>query len=104
MRREERTGCQAPKRFRMSLDVLECGIHNVCFLACRSIKTHKKSSFLLTQSVRVTKYSSASLAGSSVDQATESLNAMSVPERMGSYFGDLALATLSDKARVYPSI
>ncbi len=43
VRREERTGSPAPKRFRMLHDVLECGIHNVCVLACHSIKMHTSS-------------------------------------------------------------
>ncbi len=43
VRREECTGGPAPKRCRMSLDVHECGIHNVCVLACCSIKKHTSS-------------------------------------------------------------
>ncbi len=49
-----------------------------------------------------TGYSRASLDGASVDRAVKA--AMSVPERVGSYSGDLALATRCDKARIYPSI
>ncbi len=49
-----------------------------------------------------TKDSRASLAGSSINQAIKA--AISVPESMGSYSGNLALATRCDKARVYPSI
>ncbi len=43
MRRVERTGGPAPKRSRMSLEVLKSNIHNICFLACCSIKTHTSS-------------------------------------------------------------
>ncbi len=49
-----------------------------------------------------TKDSRTSLAGSSVDQAIEA--AISVPESVGSYSGNLALAIRCDKAWVYPSI
>ncbi len=49
-----------------------------------------------------TKDSHASLASSSVDQAIKA--AISVPESVGSYSGNLALATPCDKAWVYPSI
>ncbi len=49
-----------------------------------------------------TKDSRVSLAGSSANQAIKA--AISVPESMGSYSGNLALATRCDKARVYPSI
>ncbi len=49
-----------------------------------------------------TGYSRASLDGASVDRAVKA--AMPVPERVGSYSGDLALATRCDKARIYPSI
>ncbi len=49
-----------------------------------------------------TKDSRASLASSSVDQAIKA--AISVPESLGIYSGNLALATRCDKARIYPSI
>ncbi len=48
------------------------------------------------------KVSCTSLAGSSTGQAAKT--AMSVPESMGNYSGNLALATQCDKARVYPAI
>ncbi len=43
MRREELSGGPAPKRSRMLYEVLESDIHNVCVLACASIKTHTSS-------------------------------------------------------------
>ncbi len=49
-----------------------------------------------------TKDSRASLAGSSVDQATKA--AISVSESVGSYSWNLALAARCDKVRIYPSI
>ncbi len=49
-----------------------------------------------------TGYSRASLDGASVDRAVKAV--MSVPEHVGSYSGDLALATRCDKARIYPSL
>ncbi len=48
------------------------------------------------------KVSCASLAGSSTGQTAKT--AMSIPESMGNYSGNLALATRCDKARVYPAI
>ncbi len=48
------------------------------------------------------KVSCASLAGSSTGQTAKTV--MSIPESMGNYSGNLALATRCDKARVYPAI
>ncbi len=43
MKKEEPTGDPAPKRSRMTQEVLESDIHSVCVLACCSIKPHTSS-------------------------------------------------------------
>ncbi len=94
--------------------------HSQCLCSCMLfnknayILTKRAPSFSLSQcdaarptseqcrATTHTKDSRASLAGSSVDQATKA--AISVSESVGSYSGNLALATQCDKARIYPSI
>ncbi len=117
--REERTGGPAPKRSKNLHEVFESDIHSVCVLACcfnkdAYILTKRALSSSLSQcdaarpaseqcrATTHTKVSRASLAGSSTGQTAKA--AISVPESVGKYSGNLALATRCDKARVYPKI
>ncbi len=112
MRREERAGGPVPKRSRMLREVLESDIHNVCvfctwFNKNAYILTKRAPSFSLSQCDAVHPPSEQCRATAHSKDSRASLAtkaAISVSESVGSYSGNLALATRCDKAWIYPSI